>query len=230
MNSSFSKSLLLSIVFHMAIILLFFGKIKLFPREDISLTNSIKVKVVSLPDKIAPQKPVKKKKPKKVVKKQPKTPKKKPSKKKAAKTQINKRKQESAFDKLKQRSAFDKLKGELTPPKEFKGNIINDGNDLTGLNKVRFHDYYKLFKDHLYENWQVPKWLEGGNYKAEATVKIDQQGNIVAKSLTKTSGNTVFDDSILTAIDNSTPFPPPPEAIKSVISRQIFKLGFPRAE
>ena len=116
------------------------------------------------------------------------------------------------------------------PPQEFKGNIISEGNHLKGLNKVRFDDYYQLLKDHLYDNWKMPKWLEGGNYKAEAIVKMDRQGNLVIKLLTKSSGNTVFDESILTAIDNSAPFPPPPDLIKSVISRQTFKLGFPRTE
>ena len=226
-KSSFSQFVLLSTGLHMGLILVVLGKINFFPREDVLLTNSIKVTMVALPDKEPPKKPISKanspKKKKKV------SLNKKKSKKKKIKSK-NKNEQKNAFEKLKQKSAFESLKKKATPPKEFKGNIINEGHSLEGLSQARFHEYYQLFKDHLYNNWTVPKWLEGQDYKAEAVVKIDRQGSLVVKSLTKSSGNTVFDESILTAIDKSVPFPSPPDSIKSVISRQTFKLGFPRNE
>jgi colicin import membrane protein len=44
-------------------------------------------------------------------------------------------------------------------------------------------------------------------------VRLDPQGNVVGEPrITRRSGNPWYDDSVVRAIEKSSPLPPPPEA------------------
>ena len=183
--------------------------------------------MVALPEK---KQPVSKPKIPKVKKKKTKVkapPPKKKIKKPRPIHQIQQTEQKNALEKLRQQSAFEKLR---TTPEDFKGNKIREGQNLEGLDKVRFDDYSEIFRDHLYRRWSVPRWLMDDKYSAIAIVRIDGQGWILHKELIRSSGNQEFDESILKAIVNSNPFPLPPKSIQSIMSRQKFILGFPRVD
>ena len=244
----FVQCLILSLGVHFICMLISFQQVKFRPNDEILLSSSMKVDIVDLPDKKkseskAQKKKLTKEKKKKLTKKKkkvkkPKVPPK-PKKVVVSKKEVSKkekaqvedaRAQKSALDQLKQASAFEDLEKKVVPKEKVKGNLINEGVGLEGLDRVQFNDYYRTFKEHLYSHWKIPKWLEGKNYRAVAIVRIDQGGNLVVKLLVEGSGNDVFDESILSAIEQSEPFPAPPESIRAIISRQTFKLGFPKIE
>lgn len=239
-RDSFNKFLLISIGFHLLIILIFNVKTHFFPSKDLIIGSSVRVDMVALPDKIdsmkkATQKLVsknKKKTKKKKVKKK-KIKKKKPKKKNP---KVNLKKQQSAIEKLKAEAAIERLRKleeekasepEETQEIEFKGNRLSSGTQLEGLSQIQFERYYDELKAKLYESWSIPQWLSEGDYKAQALVSIDANGNVTAKSILTSSGNEVFDNAVFTAIDNANPFPPPPDRLKSLISGKEIVFVFP---
>ena len=153
-----------------------------------------------------------------------------------------KHQQQSAIDKLKAMAALEKIKEDVanskpkTPPgtgkaaagaQQIKGNVLSAGTALTGLSKLQ-HDTYAADLDaHIKQNWFVEEWLAKRDLKAQARVFIDARGYILGRKIVKSSGNPSYDDAVLTAIDKSSPFPPPPEKFVSIVGVDGILIGFP---
>ena len=108
-----------------------------------------------------------------------------------------------------------------------KGNVASPGNALHGLQKLEFDEYKGSIQAHVYEHWALPEWLKTRNLKASVVVYIDETGNITKRDFIKTSGDEAFDDYVLKAVDESSPFPRPPDRLKDVLKYQGLVLGFP---
>jgi len=78
-------------------------------------------------------------------------------------------------------------------------------------------------------NWSYPDIMSGG-YALEAlvTVKVQKDGNVVGFRLVKSSGNQLFDQSVLRAVQHSNPFPPFPDGY--VKSYEEIELRFSLAD
>lgn len=246
LNSAFRKGIAFSIGVHFAIVFFMTMKLFLFPSEDIIITDSIRVDIVDLPDKITEPKPVAPPqpvaKPKPVPKPKP-APKPQPKKKAVKKKPVPKKnlqnikaEQQKAFDKLNALDALDKISQEVeeadTKPEpakkvEYKGAAINKGNSLTGLDKIHFEEYFDKIKAHVRRNWNLPQWLANKSLSAEVIVYLDENGYVVRTEVARTSGNTVFDDTTLAAIKSSSPFPEPPSRLKSALSSGGIQFKFP---
>lgn len=243
-KDSFSHYLYISIGFHVCILIALTVRILFFPSEVPVSTQSVRIDVVALPDKVmeestAPKveapKPVKEKqakveKPVETVKPKPAPEKpkiisleKKPSKKKEAVED----EQNSAIARLK---AMQKLKDkQAKEPKEeeFKGNEVNKGNSLTGLHKIQERTYVGELERHIRSFWNLPEWLANGNLNARVLLLINKNGGISNKSFILKSGNDLFDEHVLGTLEKASPLPPPPADLVDNFATKGIEIGFP---
>lgn len=232
-DDAFSRFVFYSLGAHVLVFTFFIVQAALIPSEPLEIRNAIRVDVVDLPDKIvekattapAPIPKVEIKKPapevKPVVEKKPEV-----VKKDAIALQ------KKALEKLKALDAIDKFKQETAEqakpkPTTFKGNVLNAGDSLTGLEKVQFDNYFTTLRAHLSQHWSIPQWLEQADLRAQALVVLDSEGHAIRKQILKSSGNDIFDGHVLDAIEKSSPFPVPPERLKGIMSMRGIVLNFP---
>lgn len=241
-----SNELVISVIAHFVLAILFFVRAALFPSEVLDLKNAIRVDMVDLPDKLpqtapepvaapapAPvetkiqpeQKVIEKPKPENKVVLEKKDDKKKLAEK--AKTD-----QKKALEKLKALSAIDRLKSEVQErnkpkPQTFKGNTLNEGDGLTGLERIEYDRYFSSLKSQVMKNWRLPGWLAQASLRAQAVVMINDEGRVLKREIVKSSGNDVFDAQVIESIDRSEPFLPPPDRLKSILSLKGIVFNFP---
>ncbi|MBT4760524.1 MAG: hypothetical protein HOO06_02400 [Bdellovibrionaceae bacterium] len=226
----FSKNIVISLGLHLFIISIFTIKFTLFKTENIIFENAIRVDMVALPEKIKS----KTAKPSKIKNKTVRL------KQKKKKAKYFKKKQLKALKELKAMSALDQIKQDLindeknkentnNKPKDpvFKGNIIASGDSLDGLNQLKYNKYLSEVKRRINQNFVLPAYLNNQDLKAKALIAIDMQGYIIKKEILETSNNNLFDQSVLTSIDKSSPLPQPPDRLKSLLSKNSFILSFP---
>jgi len=75
--------------------------------------------------------------------------------------------------------------------------------------------WLKSAKIHVRKNWVVPPGFRTQVLEARVEVNLDASGAVRGKPrLSRRSGNPWYDDSVIRAIQKSTPLPAPPEAGK----------------
>ncbi|MCB0341198.1 MAG: TonB family protein [Pseudobdellovibrionaceae bacterium] len=234
-DDRFQQFIVLSVGFHLALFVVFTVKTLWFPSKDLIIQNAIRVDMVALPEKMAPDvkpevnaKPQPKPLAKPVAKDTPK-PKKKIDNKKSKQSTL-----EEAIKKLKTESAIDDIAKSLEskpknspPPPTYAGNIISSGDSFTGLTRIQFDDYYSQIKVRIRENWDLPQWLADADLKAQATVSLDERGYVTGKQILISSGNSVFDEIVLSTIEASSPFPAPPDRLRGALQQGALVLNFP---
>jgi colicin import membrane protein len=109
-----------------------------------------------------------------------------------------------------------------------KGNVISAGTALTGTAKTEFNEYIGVLHSTVQEHWNLPEWLSNANLKATVVVYLDSQGNIKKRAIEKSSGDSRFDQYSLKAVDDSAPFPPPPEKFRDIVSADGIRFRFPQ--
>lgn len=68
--------------------------------------------------------------------------------------------------------------------------------------------YLGLISGLIRKNWSIPETVPK-NLEAVVSVRILSNGQIIVEGFEKSSGNTLFDSSVLKALRNSSPLPPP---------------------
>ncbi|MBN2231342.1 MAG: TonB family protein [Deltaproteobacteria bacterium] len=86
------------------------------------------------------------------------------------------------------------------------------------------HRYADVVKKRITDHWQLPEHLSTDTLKATVVMVIDAAGTLQSVSLADSSGNRLFDASVLRAIEDSAPFPPMPAHLE--IPREEFVIGF----
>lgn len=71
-----------------------------------------------------------------------------------------------------------------------------------------FAGYYDDIKQQMYAVWQQPNVQRGTT--ATATIRVERNGAVSLKSITRRSGNSQFDQSVQNALNATTQLPPPP--------------------
>ncbi len=75
--------------------------------------------------------------------------------------------------------------------------------------------YQARIHEHIAANWSYPAALQPrGNPEATILLRVQRDGKITSSRFVKRSTNSVFDDSVLRAVDRSDPLPPFPESYK----------------
>jgi TonB family protein len=241
----FAKYIRLSFFAHLIFAALLIFRAVLFPSEPILIQRAIRVDMVGLPPKSqaitslpAPPQPAPKAVDKPAEPKPAPAPiakKELPIVKKLEPEKIDlrktKRAEEDAFKRL---AAFQKLaemsksraKNEAKP-QPVRGDVLAAGSSITGLNKIDYDDYLEKLDDKLKSNWNLPSLLKNRNYKATVVVFVDSNGNILKKEVKKSSGNQVFDEKCLEAVDRSAPFDAPPLKLRNILQVDGIEFGFP---
>lgn len=249
-NEQFSTALGFSIAGHLALLLFGILNVYLFKDQISSFENSIRVDLVALPDKpsdalpkaavqpaaatpepVAPVSPPAEAKPALPTKAAEKP---KPV---VDKTAVNlnqvKKKQEQALQKLKQQSAIERLQEQMkneaisaAAAKQIKGNVLSQGTDVQGLNKIQFDQYYSQVDRHIRQYWALPPFLKGRSLQASVKVLINVSGQVTFAEVFKTSGNSQFDDMALAAAKDSSPVPAPPEKFQRIFQNEGFIINF----
>jgi TonB family protein len=74
------------------------------------------------------------------------------------------------------------------------------------------------------KNWSVPTGLSIGEvitFETEIRISIGPDGEIISSSVRKSSGNSLYDDSCLQAVQATRRLPPPPPAIRAMYRRGV---------
>ncbi len=70
------------------------------------------------------------------------------------------------------------------------------------------NDYYSLIVQQIRQQWVFPERLER-DLEAIVSIKIARDGSVTIERIEKSSGNKLFDRSVLMAINRASPLPPP---------------------
>jgi len=85
--------------------------------------------------------------------------------------------------------------------------------------------YQENVKAHIQDKWSYPAALENKNdLEVTVTLKIKADGTILESKFVKKSKNSVFDQSVLKAIERSNPIPPFPEGYEKSYEEFIFNF------
>ncbi len=248
-----NRGLWVSFAFHVLIFSFFTLKSVFFTEAPIDFESAIHVDIVGLPDKVEAGTPP----PAKVPEEEPaptplatpveKTPPPKPIptlppvvKRDKESVNLEKHKEKAALEKLKAMAALDKIKEDVSSEQKketshektksgakVKGNILSPGSSLSGLSRLQHDNYVADLDAHIKRNWALPEWLAKKDYKAQVRVKLDSRGQIISRQITKSSGNQSYDAEVLSTVDRSVPFPPPPEKFTSIVEVDGILIGFP---
>jgi outer membrane biosynthesis protein TonB len=111
---------------------------------------------------------------------------------------------------------------------EVKGNSVSKGSALTGEAKQALEtSYFDVILERVRTYWELPKWLQGQNRSAKVMIYLDGQGQLRSFQFVQVSGSESFDSEVKRTLQAAAPFPVPPAALASDISKQGILLGFP---
>lgn len=246
--SKLDRFIFISLFFHAVIFLILIFSHYWFPNETIEFERAIRIDMIALPDKVDSIQP-------KPVNAESLTPEKKeptptvikpseivvPS--KPTDSTITKQSSDkskirpnSGINKINQLSALEKLNKTIHADEQlkaqlknhiFKGNMLADGNSLKGLTKLEAEEYVFQVEDHIRNRWKIPQWMVGKSYRAKALVKWDSNGVVTLIQFIESSGSDAFDEVVMNTIQESVPFPAPPEKFVAMMRKQGVIFGFP---
>ncbi|MCM2281557.1 MAG: TonB C-terminal domain-containing protein, partial [Bdellovibrionaceae bacterium] len=112
-------------------------------------------------------------------------------------------------------------------PAPVRGNVLSAGSSLTGLAKLENDSYLTDLDEHVKQHWHLPNFLANAGFSATVALFIDERGAVIKKELVKSSGNPIYDQTVLAAIEKSAPFPAPPAKLVNIFAVDGVRLGFP---
>ena len=148
----------------------------------------------------------------------------------------SKQKQKSALDKLKKLSAIEKIKHDLkgeSLKKEnvksapIKGRVLSAGTKIAGLDKLQSDEYLSQLDAQIKSNWNLPEWMIGKPFKTTVWVKLNPNGTVISKKISRSSGNPTYDEYCMLAVEKASPFPPTPEKFSEVYKTDGVSFAFP---
>ncbi|OGP15714.1 MAG: protein TolA [Deltaproteobacteria bacterium GWA2_55_10] len=90
------------------------------------------------------------------------------------------------------------------------GNAPARAGSTGGSLESKYPAYYGIIRDRVQQNWIYPPGTRESKTSVIISLKIARSGKILDASVEKSSGNTVFDESLLSAVWKASPFPPLP--------------------
>ncbi|PWU14475.1 MAG: hypothetical protein C5B49_13150 [Bdellovibrio sp.] len=246
-DREFRRYITISAALHVALVLALTIKVYVFPDETLSTPPAMRVDLIALPEKLpeapafmpkAPEAPPSKEvakpeaKEKTVVLNTKKTEKVESHKNEAHKIDSQK-KEKNAFEKLKQLDAIDKLSKQVESEHvrqataTFKGNQISKGSELRGLTLLQHDSYVSDVGHHIRRFWSIPQLLANKKLRTTVRVKFDEFGNITDKQILQSSGNSSFDDAVISTLEKASPVPKPPDKFQRLVALEGILVGFP---
>jgi len=89
--------------------------------------------------------------------------------------------------------------------------------------EIQYQNYYDQLEQKVRENWIPPQELDRGDMDSMTVVSLTllPDGRVLKSYIEESSGDPIFDQSVIRAIMKSTPFAPPPIGL----TEQTFDLG-----
>jgi len=94
------------------------------------------------------------------------------------------------------------------------GSSSGTGSGSGGGTYSPFAWYYDRVKQQMYSVWQQPSGAPIG-LTANATLRVEGDGTVSSKSITRRSGNLLFDQSVQNALNSTARLPVPPSDLPS---------------
>jgi TonB family protein len=104
------------------------------------------------------------------------------------------------------------------------GTSTGKGSGSAGGMYSPFGWYYDSVKQQMYAVWQQPAGAPIGLI-AVATVRVERNGTVSLKSITRRTGNTSFDQSVQSALNATTRLPIPPPDLPDLNIEIFFELA-----
>lgn len=90
--------------------------------------------------------------------------------------------------------------------------IKSSGLSVTN-SKATAGDYYSAVESRVRQQWIFPESLDK-DLETVVSIKINRDGRVIVEKIEKGSGNTLFDRSVIRAINKASPLPPPPQEME----------------
>lgn len=129
------------------------------------------------------------------------------------KEKINEKKIKSDEELLEERLSAIRAKKriqEIAISNSLKSNTALSDNKLNS-NKTEdgvSSSYLSIISGLIRQNWNIPDTIPK-NLEAIVSVRILSNGQVIIEKFEKSSGNTIFDSSVIIALKKSSPLPPP---------------------
>ncbi|MDC0709755.1 energy transducer TonB [Stigmatella sp. ncwal1] len=123
--------------------------------------------------------------------------------------------------------AFDKTSQKPTEPEELEG--AEDGDPDGDSAIAEGERYYALLSTQVRRNYNVADTIpetERLHLKAQVQMRLGRTGEVLETRLVATSGNDLFDSSVLAAVKKASPFSPPPDHLRDALQKQGVVLEF----
>jgi TonB family protein len=135
--------------------------------------------------------------------------------------------EKSAADRRKQLLSALSRTSKGTHPEELEGQPDGDpGGDSATAEGER---YFGLLRAQIQRNYDVSQTIpeqERMHLKAQVAVLIGRSGEVLRVQLSRSSGNQLFDSSVLAAVKKASPFSPPPDHLRDPLQRRGIALEF----
>jgi TonB family protein len=106
------------------------------------------------------------------------------------------------------------------------GNEVSAGSSLKGLVRAENENYTEALYGTVKRHWNLPQWMANANLSAKVQLFIDAHGNVLKKVMTHSSGNPVYDERVMNAIEAATPLPKPPSDLANLLAVRGVELEF----
>jgi len=117
---------------------------------------------------------------------------------------------------------------ESHPEEKLAGNQLSSGSSILGEitddEKSRYND---AIVHRIRLHWVLPPWIARENLAAQVQMTLNTRGQLASLQFIHSSGNASFDQAIRKTIEESTPFPIPPDSLADSLLHEGILLGFP---
>lgn len=109
---------------------------------------------------------------------------------------------------------FSGIQSALSSAASSAGSSYGSGTGSGGGSYSPFAWYYAEITKKMYAVWQQPSSAPRG-LTASATIRVERDGTVSSKSITRRSGNMLFDQSVQNALSDTVQLPAPPADLPS---------------
>lgn len=124
-------------------------------------------------------------------------------------------------DRLKREEALRALKKEAGSfgRGKIKGNKLSQGSASVGTVGTAKDKYIGVLTESIKQQFNVFSWQQKKGLVAEVVLKLQTNGRVLWRKISKPSHDIMYDSAVLQAIDDAQPFPVPDD--KSLMSSEI---------
>ena len=108
-----------------------------------------------------------------------------------------------------------------------EGSAARSSSGGSSISPLIIKTYANQVHRKISRNWRIPPGVPtDGGLTASLVFKVDGNGNINNIRITKSSGNSAFDEYCIKAVNRSAPIPPPPDELAKEAKNEGIDLTF----